>query len=238
MASRTLLGRLVPPALLLLVLADQGCGHQRPTKPADPQFEGKPLSLPVAGEFPRAGLQWTYSVKVLGAKPGERFSPWVVYRFQDAVKRKDGLKKLWACEYYYGGAPSLVNVSFESVLPDFVGFHPPRALSFVMLEWAPFPNVQPGGGDEWSVKLYLGSWATFNGEAVLASYHQFPGQAVSSALGRFPNAVRVEAATPRWHGTFWWVPRVGWLRWLWQSNDGRTIELQLTQVRQIDQPPR
>jgi hypothetical protein len=223
------------PSWRLLVLALAGAflalfaliGLERPFGTKAAASEPVPLNLPIPGEFPRTGLEWTYEVRHAGIPEPAALSATVSYRLGSS----DRLGRLWESLYFHGGRLPQ-EASTERIESDgIIAFHPPRSRGFRMLEWAPFPVARPGhvGTREGSLRLGRG-WEPHVGTVIPHTYRDVGYRPVEVPAGRFDRAWYVHGSTPEWEGHFWWVARVGWARMAFLAKDGREIELSLVGV--------
>src|SRR5207244_6687895 len=126
----------------LLAIAYGGCGgHDRLPNPAQTDEaleEGRVLPLPITGEWPRLGIQWSYEVHASGFPPSEHFPPRIAYR----LTARDDMGHPWSGFWMYGKGRGMATTGATS-RDNYVFFHPPRLDEFAFLEYAPFPEGPP-----------------------------------------------------------------------------------------------
>jgi hypothetical protein len=222
-------------AASLVVLA---CGRKTPRPPPGRDWnprdwelmDGTILSLPVLGDFPRIGLQWTYALRAEGYASDTPLPARVAFRVTD----RDQLGHPWAGWWLYERTPVGEQTGF-TIRPREVFFHPPRCLVMRELQFAPWPIARPGRPGERRHTLAIGEgWGTDAGRTIEKRMRDIGRQAVEVPAGRFAEAWFVEGESPDWTGQFWWVERVGFVRMVFRNQDGRSIELALLDVRQVD----
>jgi hypothetical protein len=218
---------------LLVALAAAACASSLPTPAQTDEAldEGEILPLPIAGAFPRLGLQWTYRVELRGFGNDANFPPRIAYRLTD----RNAMGHPWAGWWMYGPGRGMDKTG-ATIEPGNVFFHPPRIHGFSVLQWAPWPAAKPGKPGRTGATLVLGEgWGTSEGETVKKERLDIGPRRVEVPAGAFAEAWYVEGTAPGWSGCFWWVERVGWARMEFAAEDGRRIVLDLLAVRAADQ---
>jgi hypothetical protein len=198
--------------------------------------EGTLLSIPVGDPFPRLGLQWTYEASIQGFGSDCSCPPRVAYR----LTAREEAGHPWAGWWIKGKGRPMEFVG-STISKDQVFFHPPRffpfqgEVSLTYLQLAPWPVAHPGKTGKTTTRLVMDpNWRAITGEKeVQKEYVDVGPRPVEVPAGRFETAWYVEGSSPGWTGRFWWVDRVGWARMVFAADDGRTVELKLTDVRSV-----
>ena len=197
--------------------------------------EGSVLAVPVAGAWPRLGLQWTYEVAADGFPADAEFPARIAYRLTTTNEQGHP----W-CGWWMYGTGRGMEFTGATIEDDDVFFHPPRIFGFSDLEYAPFPEARPGRKETVTGELKLGEGYDDAGKKVAIVHRNVGESPVVVPAGTFDHAWLVEGETkpfagnPGWTSRMWWQDRVGWIRMEWVRGDGRRIELHLAAVRQVD----
>lgn len=226
------------PLAVALALTAAACSappYPDPRQTDEALEAGAILPLPVTGDWPRLGLQWTYRVVAEGFSAAEEFPPRIAYR----LTAQDEMGHPWSGWWMYG-ADRAMEFTGATIEVDDVFFHPPRELGFSQLQFAPFPEAVPGHPSVKEGVLTLGEGhGEREGQSVFTTHTNVGRASVAAPAGKFDDAWRVEAnskpveGSPGWTARFWWVPRVGWVRLEWARGDGARLEMLLTGVRQV-----
>jgi hypothetical protein len=194
--------------------------------------EGTVVALPVSGQFPRLGLQWTYEVAWTGD-----WKEHVPRRAAYRLTERDGMGHPWVGWWIYGTPPDSVELVTEqtgaTIEDDNVFFHPPRTYAFRAVEWAPWPIASRSAGRRQSTLTLGEGWGEHQGQRVVKTYQEVGGHAVTVPAGAFAGAWLVKGESAGWRGEFCWVDRVGWASMSFVADDGRRVDLRLLDVRQV-----
>jgi len=229
--------------VVLLLAALVGCGGDdrlpRPAATDAALDEGRVLSLPVAGDWPRLGVQWTYEVSASGFPPNERFPSRIGYR----LTATDAMGHPWSGWWMYGTGRGMDETG-ATIRDDHVFFHPPRLDEFAQLQFAPWPIAEPGTPQVVRETLTLGKgYGDDEGKTHETVRRDVGRKPVTTPAGTFDDAWYVEGEAPSfgrgpsWKGRFWWATRVGWVAMEWDGGDGRRLALRLTAVRDVRGKP-
>jgi hypothetical protein len=180
-----------------------------------------------AKTFPRLGQEWIYWVENAGFAEGDRTVSLITYRIESPHPDK----KRWLTSITYGELVA-ITMSREYITEESILFHPPRALAYRSLQWAPFPRAHPNNTGVFHDEFILGpGWAPPAGETIPQTYEEIGFTEVEVPMGRFAQAWLVEGTTPLWNASFWWVERVGFVRMEFNDNNGRTVKLLLREIK-------
>jgi hypothetical protein len=223
-------------AALFAALAAWGEPERLPDpRPTDEALvEGRVLTLPVEGAWPRLGIQWTYQVTASGFPAGASFPPRIAYR----LTTTEDMGHPWTGWWLYGKSP-FTETTGATIRDDDVYFHPPRVGDFRQLEYTPWPQGTPGRARTWNRTLTLGTGWKAEGKEIVSVQRDLGWEKATAPAGAFDRAWHVDGTTPpfedgpSWKADFWWVPRVGWVLLRWEGSDGRRLELRLEAVRDV-----
>ncbi|MGH7162622.1 MAG: hypothetical protein ACREID_03990 [Planctomycetota bacterium] len=227
------MGRRIRALAALLSAACSTPSLPHPDQTDEALVEGRVLDLPVDGDFPRLGLQWTYRVEHSGWPEDAELPPRIAYRL---TSRHD-MGHPWAGWWCYGAGRGMEKTG-ATMEPDDVYWHPPRIFAFAALEWAPWPVATPGSATLKRSTLVLGEgWTGREGERIEKISHDIGPRPVDTPAGRFEAVWHVEGKSPGWTGRFWWLERGGFVKMQFLADDGRKLELSLEAQRQVDARP-